>query len=84
MIKKVMEQYGRVDILVNNTGGPKAGFFDDLTDDDGFKKLLNYIIIMYLISNHKTVLSKNTISVRVRVCKSQLQVIKYTLLTSIL
>ena len=34
MIKKVMEQYGRVDILVNNTGGPKAGFFDDLTDED--------------------------------------------------
>ena len=34
MIKKVMEHYGRVDILVNNTGGPKAGFFDDLTDED--------------------------------------------------
>ena len=34
MIKKIMEEYGRVDILVNNTGGPKAGFFDDLTDED--------------------------------------------------
>ena len=32
MIKKVMEKHGRVDILVNNTGGPKAGFFDDLSD----------------------------------------------------
>ena len=34
MIKKIMKDYGRVDILVNNTGGPKAGFFDDLTDED--------------------------------------------------
>ena len=34
MIKKIMKEYGRVDILVNNTGGPKAGFFDDLTDED--------------------------------------------------
>ena len=29
-----MEKHGRVDILVNNTGGPKAGFFDDLSDVD--------------------------------------------------
>ena len=34
MIKKVMEKYGRVDILVNNTGGPKAGFFDEISDED--------------------------------------------------
>ena len=41
MIKKVMEQYGRVDILVNNTGGPKAGFFDDLTDEDWISSFEN-------------------------------------------
>jgi 3-oxoacyl-[acyl-carrier protein] reductase len=34
MVRRVIEKYGRVDILVNNTGGPKAGFFEELTDDD--------------------------------------------------
>ena len=34
MVESIIKKYGRIDILVNNTGGPKAGFFDDITDDD--------------------------------------------------
>ena len=28
------EQFGRVDVLVNNSGGPARGYFADFTDDD--------------------------------------------------
>tara|TARA_B100000927_G_scaffold148529_1_gene119829 strand:+ start:963 stop:1754 length:792 start_codon:yes stop_codon:yes gene_type:complete len=34
MVEDIIKKYGRIDILVNNTGGPKAGFFDDITDND--------------------------------------------------
>ena len=27
MVESIIKKYGRIDILVNNTGGPKAGFF---------------------------------------------------------
>lgn len=33
---KTKEQFGKVDILVNNCGGPRAGFFEDFYDDDWF------------------------------------------------
>ena len=33
LVQTVMDRYGRVDILVNNTGGPPPGFFADFTDD---------------------------------------------------
>ncbi|MHC1736552.1 MAG: SDR family oxidoreductase [Ignavibacteriaceae bacterium] len=29
----ITEKYGRLDVLVNNCGGPSAGFFDDLPDE---------------------------------------------------
>src|SRR4051794_28786003 len=29
LVQKVMDRYGRIDILVNNTGGPPPGFFAD-------------------------------------------------------
>ncbi|HFD40344.1 MAG TPA: SDR family oxidoreductase [Anaerolineae bacterium] len=31
---ETLRRYGRVDVLVTNNGGPPAGYFDDLTDDD--------------------------------------------------
>ncbi|MDN7246694.1 SDR family oxidoreductase [Planococcus shenhongbingii] len=41
------EKFGRIDILINNTGGPKAGGFDDVTDSDWHtafdRNLLSYI-----------------------------------------
>lgn len=43
----VKEKAGRVDILINNTGGPKAGGFNDIADEDWYKafdqNLLSYI-----------------------------------------
>ena len=33
-VDQAIKKWGAVDILVNNTGGPKAGFFDDLSDED--------------------------------------------------
>lgn len=47
MFHKVSEQFGRIDVLVNNTGGPKAGGFDKMSDDDWYaafdQNLLSYI-----------------------------------------
>lgn len=47
LFQEVNEQYGPIDILINNTGGPKSGGFDSITDDDWFesfeKNLLSYI-----------------------------------------
>ncbi|RLQ90828.1 SDR family oxidoreductase [Planomicrobium sp. Y74] len=43
----VAEKAGRIDVLINNTGGPKAGGFDGVTDEDWYKafdqNLLSYI-----------------------------------------
>ena len=43
----VKEEAGRVDVLINNTGGPKAGGFDGVTDEDWYQafdqNLLSYI-----------------------------------------
>lgn len=33
LVQTVMDRFGRVDILVNNTGGPPPGFFADFSDD---------------------------------------------------
>jgi 3-oxoacyl-[acyl-carrier protein] reductase len=33
-VRETTERYGRLDILVNNTGGPPAAGFDELGDDD--------------------------------------------------
>lgn len=41
------DQFGRIDVLINNTGGPKAGGFDAIADADWYKafdqNLLSYI-----------------------------------------
>lgn len=34
LVNKTVERHGAVDVLVNNTGGPPAGTFDDVDDDD--------------------------------------------------
>lgn len=34
VVQATVERFGSVDILYNNAGGPKTGYFDDLTDDD--------------------------------------------------
>lgn len=43
----VVDQFGRVDVLINNTGGPKAGGFAAIEDDDWYQafeqNLLSYI-----------------------------------------
>ncbi|KYG57717.1 SDR family oxidoreductase [Planococcus maritimus] len=47
LFHKVAEQFGRIDVLVNNTGGPKAGGFNDMSDNDWYsafdQNLLSYI-----------------------------------------
>jgi 3-oxoacyl-[acyl-carrier protein] reductase len=43
----VTKQFGKVDILVNNCGGPIPGFFRDLTDEDwneAFKQVLMSVV----------------------------------------
>jgi len=37
LIDSVQNNYGDIEILVNNTGGPKAGFFEDISDEDWIK-----------------------------------------------
>ena len=34
LVEKVLEKYGRLDILVTNTGGPKKANFKDVSNDD--------------------------------------------------
>ncbi len=34
LVDETLGRYGRVDVLVTNNGGPPAGYFDDLTDED--------------------------------------------------
>ena len=34
LILEIEKKFNTIDILINNTGGPKPGFFDDLSDED--------------------------------------------------
>ena len=36
-VQNVIEHFGRIDILINNSGGPKPGLFFELDDDDWLK-----------------------------------------------
>ena len=47
LIKKALEAYKSIDILVTNTGGPPAGKFEELTQEDwdnAYKNLLQSVI----------------------------------------
>lgn len=47
IIEETMKRFGRIDILVNNSGGPPSGSFFDFQDDDwekAFNDVLMYVI----------------------------------------
>lgn len=44
LTSSVLEQFGRVDILVNNTGGPPPGFFADFGDDQ-WQKAVDLLLL---------------------------------------
>ncbi len=47
LVDETIREFGRIDILVNNTGGPKPGGFFDLDEQDwetAFQKLLMYVV----------------------------------------
>ena len=49
IIQNTLAKFGRIDILVNNSGGPKPGIFSDLTIDDwdnAYNSVLKYNIRM--------------------------------------
>ena len=43
-VKLVESKFGSIDILVNNCGGPKPGYFDDLNDED-WKNALEQVLL---------------------------------------
>jgi len=50
VIKKVIDKFGRIDILITNSGGPKPGDFFTLNEDDwrnAFDSVLYYVIELY-------------------------------------
>jgi len=49
IIKSTISKYGRIDILINNSGGPKPGSFFNISDkdwDDAYYSVLKYNIRM--------------------------------------
>lgn len=61
LVQFVAGQFGRIDVLINNTGGPKSGGFDAVEDADWYKafdqNLLSYIrtsraVLPYMKEQH--------------------------------
>ncbi|MBS2968624.1 SDR family oxidoreductase [Metabacillus sp. KIGAM252] len=50
LVKHTVDEFGEIDVLVNNAGGPPAGSFDQLTDEnwyDAFElNLLSYVRVI--------------------------------------
>lgn len=50
VVDKVLSKFGKIDILVVNSGGPKPGTFFDLTEGDwssAYNSVLTYVIELY-------------------------------------
>lgn len=47
LISATLDTYGRIDILINNAGGPPAGKFEDFTDED-FQKAFELNLLSYI------------------------------------
>jgi len=56
VVDETVRQFGGVDILINNSGGPKPGTFDTLTDEDWVKafelNLLSYVRAIRAVLPH--------------------------------
>jgi 3-oxoacyl-[acyl-carrier protein] reductase len=56
VVEATREEFGRVDVLVNNSGGPPAGAFDTFTDADWQRSfeltLLSYVRAIRLVLPH--------------------------------
>jgi len=56
LVKQTVERHGKVDILINNAGGPAAGSFDQLTDEQwqqAFElNLLSYVRAIRAVLPH--------------------------------
>lgn len=50
VVDKVIEKFGKIDILVVNSGGPKPGTFFEITEEEwsgAYDSVLNYVIELY-------------------------------------
>lgn len=47
LVDVTRQTFGKINILVNNTGGPSAGSFEDLTDQD-FQKAFDLTLMSYI------------------------------------
>ncbi|AZB42599.1 SDR family oxidoreductase [Bacillus sp. FJAT-42376] len=50
LVRHTVEEFGEIDVLVNNAGGPPAGTFEEISDDQWYKafelNLLSYVRVI--------------------------------------
>ncbi|PLT28930.1 SDR family oxidoreductase [Peribacillus deserti] len=60
MVKQTVQEFGGIDILINNAGGPPAGAFEEITDDEWQNSFeLNLFSYIRLIRQALPYLKKN-------------------------